>query len=256
LESTFVAVGLDSTGHVRRFLNELRKVRKRAGKVRDRDVLTADALSVNQDGEQYCLVELVEYLGAGRKKYAKKLGLVVERTGKQLRRDLKRSFRSLEKLLRHAANDPADSDAVPMTMAKAIKLSSDLNIVSSFNRNNLHSYRIKVKELRNVLQLAKKTGDQEFVERLGEVKDAIGEWHDWEELTAIAAQSIHHGKLCNLVKQLKATSNAKYERALFAASRFRRDYLKSPLPKHGSRHTQVAPFSAPILRATSAIAQR
>ena len=106
LESTFVAVGLDSTGHVRRFLDELRKVRKRAGKVRDRDVLTADALSVHLDGEQNCLVELVEYLGAGRTKYAKKLGLVVERGGKRLRRDLERSFKSLEKLLERQQTIP------------------------------------------------------------------------------------------------------------------------------------------------------
>ena len=53
------------------------------------------------------------------------------------------------------------------------------------NRNNLHPYRLKVKELRNVLQLSNRADDIEFVEKLGQVKDAIGDWHDWEELVRI-----------------------------------------------------------------------
>jgi hypothetical protein len=41
------------------------------------------------------------------------------------------------------------------------------------NKPNLHPYRLKVKELRNVLQMADNADQQEFITRLGEVKDAI-----------------------------------------------------------------------------------
>src|SRR6185369_1892035 len=60
LEATFSTVGLDSKRGVRRLLRELRDVRKGAGKVRDMDVLTGNALTLKQDGEQDCLVQLLE----------------------------------------------------------------------------------------------------------------------------------------------------------------------------------------------------
>src|SRR5262245_10676029 len=78
LETTFVTLRLNSKGKVKRLLRDLGDVRKRAGKVRDMDVLTADALSVKEDGEQDCLVQLLEHLGAERNKYAKKLRLLIQ----------------------------------------------------------------------------------------------------------------------------------------------------------------------------------
>src|SRR5262245_63511660 len=66
LETTFTTLGFDSKRKVKRLMRDLGDVRKRAGKVRDMDVLTADALMVKQDGEKDCLVQLLEYLGAER----------------------------------------------------------------------------------------------------------------------------------------------------------------------------------------------
>src|SRR5690349_9502737 len=73
LETSFATLGLDSKRKIRRCLRQVRKVRKRAGKVRDMDVLTADALSIKRNGEEDCLVYLLEYLGAERNKYARNL---------------------------------------------------------------------------------------------------------------------------------------------------------------------------------------
>src|SRR5262249_17901655 len=124
LDTTFSTLGLDSKRLVRRLLRGLRDVRKRAGKVRDMDVLTADALTIQQDGEQDCLVQLLEYLGAGRTKHVKRLRRTIKATGGQLRRNLKRSSKRLEKLLERAEDEgPMDTDAVPTTMARTIKLS-------------------------------------------------------------------------------------------------------------------------------------
>src|SRR5215472_13507948 len=79
LETTFTTVGLDSKGKVRRLLHDLRDIRKCAGKVRDMDVLTADAITLADDKERDCLVQLVEYLGSKRSKYAKKLHRAIQR---------------------------------------------------------------------------------------------------------------------------------------------------------------------------------
>jgi CHAD domain-containing protein len=120
------------------------------------------------------------------------------------------------------------------------------------NRQTLHPYRLKVKELRNVLQLSDQPGDQEFVDALGTVKDAIGEWHDWETLVTIAGRVLTHRGSCKLIKQLQVTSDAQYDRALAITYHFRSKYLKTG--KYRSRRTKSISLSPPVLRATSAIA--
>jgi CHAD domain-containing protein len=254
LETTFNTLGLNSKKTVKRLLRGLANVRKRAGKVRDMDVLTADALTLNQAGEQDCLVQLLEYLGAKRNKYTKKLRQVTATDSPQVRRNLKRNSKGVEKLLKQAEDNPADSAAMPAIMAKAMTLSSELKSPARLNRRNLHPYRLKVKELRNVLQLSDRPADQEFLEKLGEVKDAIGEWHDWEELIAIATRLLDHGASCKLIKHLKDTSNSKYERALALTSDLRSNYLTSRTPKQGTPQTTMT-LPDPVLTASSAIAQ-
>src|SRR5215472_6116017 len=127
LETTFNTVGLDSKVKVRRLLHDLRDIRKCAGKVRDMDVLTADALTLSDNEELDCLVQLVEYLGAKRSKYAKKLHRAIQRPGSQFLHELKRKLKQLQKVLKHAENnDSTRSDAVLLAIAKAIELSSGL----------------------------------------------------------------------------------------------------------------------------------
>jgi CHAD domain-containing protein len=253
LETTFTTLGIAANSKVRRLLRELRNVRKRAGKVRDMDVLTSDVLTLNQEGESNCYLRLVEYLGAARTKYAKKLRLAIVAAGPRVPRNLKRSSKRLKKLLQQPENTrPAISDAVPAAIAKAIQLSSSLTMPTVLNRQTLHPYRLKVKELRNVLQLSEQSGDQEFVDALGAVKDAIGEWHDWETLATIADRVLTHGPSCKLVRQLQVTSDVQYDRALSMTNQFRSKYLKAGKP--GSRRMKNAALSAPVLRAMSAIA--
>src|SRR6266498_3837479 len=92
-----------------------------------------------------------------------------------------------------------------------------------------------VKELRYVLQMANRNGQPAFVKALGEVKDAIGEWHDREELIAIANDVLDHGAGCGLVRKFKEISEQKYERALNLANQVQRtlifllaDFLELP----------------------------
>jgi CHAD domain-containing protein len=238
---------------VKRLLRDLGDVRSRAGRVRDMDVLTAHALTVKQPGEQDCLVQLIEYLGAERRQYARKLRSEIQETGPQLRRRLDRNLKRVEKALKKAEDNPADSDAIPVTLAKAIKLSSELNKPPRLARSTLHAYRLKVKELRNVLQLSDHTADQEFLRKLAEVKDGIGEWHDWEELKTIATRQLAHGSSCKLIKHLKKTADSKYKLALALANQLRSDYLRPRKLGHGT-NTKGAEVSPAIVEATSAIA--
>jgi CHAD domain-containing protein len=245
---------LDSKRNERRLLRGLARVRKRAGKVRDMDVLTGHSTSLHIDKDQDCLVQLVEHLGSARYRHAKKLSLEMRKSGPSLRKRLKRASARLEKLIPDGKNNDrgkkssgAQTEVAAEAAAFVLKLAADLENPPTLNKNNLHPYRLKVKELRNVLQLADNPGDQAFIDTLGEVKDAVGEWHDWEELIAIADNLLDHGPGCKLLPELKTISARNYERALSLANKMRKDFLRSGrFGKHGPPR--------PILEATAAIA--
>jgi CHAD domain-containing protein len=253
LETTFSTLGLDSKKSVARLLRALGDVRQRAGKVRDMDVLTANVLVLKREGEQDCLVQLLEHLGAERKKYTRKLRRQIEEAGRPLRLGLQQTARRLKKMLEQAESKPANSDAAPTAMAKTIQLATELQRPARLGRNNLHPYRLKVKELRNVLRLSDRADDQEFVQQLGMVKDAIGDWHDWEELLAIATKTLDHGSSCTVIKELKSVATSKYDHALALTNDLRAKYLINLGPKQ-KRRRRRQPVSTRVLRAASTIA--
>jgi hypothetical protein len=49
----------------------------------------------------------------------------------------------------------------------------------------------------------------EFVAALGDVKDRIGEWHDWEELFSIGRQVIQHSG-CHLIREIQHVADDKF----------------------------------------------
>ena len=255
-EAAASALKLDSRRNDRRLLRDLSRARKRAGKIRDMDVLTSYTASVHADQQQDCLVQLLEYLGARRYRQAERLQAEMKKRGSALRRRLKRASARIDKIIADtskdsaAAQDGASADA----MASAVKLSEELSVPATLNKSNLHPYRLKVKELRYVLQMSDSPDTHAFIESLGEVKDAIGEWHDWEELIAIAADLDEHGPNCKLVQELKNVSERKYQRALSLTNQMRRDYLHSS--KDSRRRTSVRKLrpGPPLLHAVSAIA--
>ena len=67
--------------------------------------------------------------------------------------------------------------------------------------------------------MADNADQQEFITRLGDVKDAMGEWHDRQERTAIAGDILDHGPRCQLLRELQRISEVKYQRALADALR-------------------------------------
>jgi len=222
-ESILTAVKPNAAKRDKQLLRNMKRVRSRAGKVRDMDVLTGHAASVQEHDEQQCLVQLLEELGTRRTQEAKKLRRVVSRRGTTLRRELKRSGRKLGKKLQDGSSQRPAAEAA----AKVLQLSSDLRNPAKLNRNNLHPYRLKVKELRYVLQLDGNSAGQDFINKLGEVKDAIGEWHDWEELIAIAEEVDSHDGNCRLLERLKEISRRKFEAAMKSAEQMRSGYLQS-----------------------------
>jgi CHAD domain-containing protein len=152
------------------------------------------------------------------------LNAEVRKRGPVLRKELDRASSRTVKLLRANGDGTADSIVATAT-ATAVRLSAQLAAPPRLNKTNLHPYRLKVKDLQNVLLMAEGSSRPRFVEDLGQVKDAIGEWHDYVELLAIASKILDHAGRCSLLADLKRTVESKYDDALALALKLRKTYL-------------------------------
>jgi CHAD domain-containing protein len=250
LEAILGSLSLDRKE--RQLLKHLGRLRQKAGGVRDMDVLIGYVPIVKADSEQACTVRLLEHLGGRRRKEAKKLHAVTSRKGQQVRSALKRVDRRLEKVLCEKQEKSCDPvNARSQAAASALALESALVLPHRLNRQNLHPYRLRVKQLQNVLRLGEGSNDREFLKALGRVKDAIGEWHDWEELQAIAVKVLNHGTKCEMIRQIRNACAEKYDTALSEAQKMRRRYMKVSSTK---RDGGLKSVTTPLWEATAAMA--
>jgi CHAD domain-containing protein len=234
LEAVAVALTLNDEKPMRHLLKLVGPIRKAAGTVRDMDVLMANALTLSGENHQDSLVRLLEHLGGMRMESAHKLHDAVEEQRKGLSRSLRQCSALIEK--RFAKESAAPKKA--MTPSKTDPLTVLLDLMEKLarkprlSRKSIHSFRIKVKQIRNILQLFE-DANVKLVKALGEVKDEIGAWHDWQELATIAREVltqkddgglIAHG---GLIDQIEGISDRKFKRALTSANGMRRHYLGS-----------------------------
>jgi CHAD domain-containing protein len=220
LEATIAALIVERGKEPQRVLKLITPVRKAAGKVRDMDVLIEDvlALGVNRGGEG--LVRLAEHLGKMRAKNAKRLRDAVTRRRRKTRTHLK----ELSKLLKKRLKDDSGTlrgDAAPQIVV------TELTQWPNLNADNLHAFRLRIKELRYMLELSDEA-DKRWVTRLGVVKDAIGEWHDWVELLKIAKQVLDPGLDGGVLKRIEKVTEDKYHLALTAANQMRERIFNIP----------------------------
>jgi CHAD domain-containing protein len=93
--------------------------------------------------------------------------------------------------------------------------------------DNLHEFRLKVKQLRYTLQLDAQS-DAALVEALGDVQRRIGDWHDWHQLEQIARQALLLEEDRALLDRIGETVKRRFDRALAAANALRGKYLNIP----------------------------
>lgn len=225
VEALTKALHLDRERTGKRILKAIAPLRKRAGRVRDMDVLAGIVSKLIIDGEKDCQSRLLEHLGAERTKYGKKLGNALIGGKDRAGRAIRRYEKYLDKTLRlpNGAEKP-QSNWATHTAAAALELWAELTDWPALGGENLHRFRLKVKELRYILEL-EKVPPASSIDTLGEVKDAIGEWHDWLTLTRIARKVLNHGSECELLRRIDSTAKEKFAVALAAANKMREHYL-------------------------------
>jgi CHAD domain-containing protein len=217
-EAIFKTLSLDRHGIRHSTMRDLGRLHKRAGKVRDMDVLIRYGSTIVQPkghsrGEEESVVQLLEHLANQRRKHAKKLYAEVRRLGGPLRKDLKRCGSVLAKLtLRRGAG----------ATSIASTLQAELAAPGRLGKTNLHAFRLKVKELRNVLDMEERSSRSRLAGTLARVKDAIGEWHDRDVLAAIAQKVLDRSDARRLIPELKQIARASYREAMLLAGALRK----------------------------------
>lgn len=238
IESIASALAPDGGHHARRLIKPVKHLRRAAGGVRDMDVLTSNALSLRDRSNGPSLARLLDYLRSARAKNALKLLKIVDRESKLARKSLRAYSRLIKSVPRHshgatrtsAARPPAD----PLYAAVG-ELIAELTAWPVITVSNIHSYRLKVKELRYVLQ-ALPESDKAFVDALSVVKDQIGEWHDWQQLAQVASQAIPEPEDRALLKEIRKTARKKLHQAKAVSNAMREGWLTpSKMPADTTR---------------------
>ncbi len=219
LEALLFAFTLDREPSGQRLLKSLARIRKRAGKVRDMDVIMVFATGLADGAVQPDLVQLLEQLAAGRAKAAHQLRSCIAKHGESTRHELKECRAQLRKC---KAADWQKLEAG--ALARGMLLTSELSGEAHPTAANLHSYRIRLKRLRYTLQLAESESSP-AVAALGKVTDAIGEWHDWSELLKIATKVLPLASGQNLSRKIRAIVSAKLRYALALSSEIKKQTL-------------------------------
>lgn len=235
VESALHALSLDSSDSEQALLAGLKRIRRRAGKVRDMDVLMSHLLERRNAAEEDCVIRVAHHLGLQRYRHSSKLHRRVQRYGSELRRRLKRVEHKLTAAVERSNKADLDGgggqkdskqEALVHAVGVALRLSQELAAVRRLGPKNLHAYRIQVKRLRYVLEIADEHGhESKFLDELKNVQDCIGEWHDWVQLHTIASDLLQHDG-CKLIAEIQQVEHKTLTKALKVADQMRRRYLQ------------------------------
>jgi CHAD domain-containing protein len=216
----------------RRLIKSIDPIRKAAGGVRDMDVLLTNSRKLARYSDGESLAHLVEHLKTARRQNAGGLQHALHHRCKAVQQDLKDYSKFVASLAKHAQSNPRSDEQV--SAAQEEIRSSAMNVVRELgdwkplDADNLHEFRLKVKQLRYTLQLDAQA-DPSLVEALGDVQRRIGDWHDWHELAQIAREVLALEEDRALLDRIRETATRRFDRALAAANALRGKYLNMPL---------------------------
>jgi len=152
----------------------------------------------------------------------------VQDRARRLRKRLKSAQKRLCKLASHR------DESSPLLNERLTDGLSAASRMATPSRRNLHDQRKAIKHLRDIMSLSAEPSYRPVLKALGDAKDSIGEWHDWEELQRLARKNLKHGRGCKLISILGAVSQKKFNEALRVTKGLRRllhsERIHSTLP--------------------------
>lgn len=228
----------------KRTLGKIADLRKRAGKVRDFDVQTEILETLGNGSAAKERVALAELLQKKREQRAKRL----EAALKKLHRA--RFFSRLDQIadLAGELQDAKNRALAPLENAKAqlVEMTDDFGSSETIKPSRLHKARVALKHIRYTAELAKDSAEQkEFMRELKSVQDAIGDWHDWLELTEKAEKLFSDRANSPLLREAQTVLSARHSDAISSVKKlFSKAQAPAKKPSRSDRSLRTAARSA------------
>jgi CHAD domain-containing protein len=205
----------------KKVLEEMARLRRRAGKVRDLDVqreLLKEIANGSTGADRHALGEALEQK---REKQARRL---VSTAKKIADAKVISKIRKIAEKAALPAQDPLAEAAIRFG-----KLATEFPAQASHSATELHNLRIQMKKIRYVAELAEETPErQAFIERVKSAQDSLGSWHDWLELSKTAEKQFRQRMNCPLVVEIRALLAAKQTTAASVARQLFAQRVESP----------------------------
>lgn len=208
-------------------LDVLSRLRKRAGKVRDLDIQINLLNAIGNGSTRADRRALEEALQGKRKRQAERLAVAARKL------EHSKFAGHLVQLSKTVSASSAALDApdapLPTAQRKIAELAAQSGSESPIRPKRLHEMRIALKMARYLAELAEDSQEKELLlGRLKDVQDALGAWHDWEELLRTAEKQFRHRATCPLLDEVRALFAAKYTGAITAVSQLFTHYGAAP----------------------------
>jgi CHAD domain-containing protein len=219
----------------RRALEHLPALRKRAGKVRDLDV-QMDLLGTIANGSTASdRRELKDSLKRKRARQAQHLKSDID----SLRRS--KFLAHVQRATEKAGSVSTETSASPFEEARRQLscLAAEFGSQQPVEPRLLHKVRVRMKKIRYLAETdTESTEQQRMLKSLKAAQDALGAWHDWEELASTAEKFFRERLNCPLLMEIRALFAARYADATAAVSRW---FLPDEAPARSQPKVAAAP---------------
>jgi CHAD domain-containing protein len=212
IESLVIYAHPDLDKKLERSLEKMADLRKRAGKVRDFDVQISllDVLANGSTARDR--KALAELLGNKRDRQAARLVAAVKKVQGS------KFFSRMTRIAQESGVVPKGKNRplAPLEEAKAqlAVMATDFSSRHLLKTSRLHHARVSLKRIRYLAELAEESAQkQDFIRELKTVQNAVGDWHDWQELTHTAEKRFSDRVNCAMLREVRALLAARHSTA-------------------------------------------
>jgi CHAD domain-containing protein len=174
----------------------LKRLRRRAGKVRDVDVQVTALSKLRFDESSSARQSVLRALQKQRMRQQKKLvSLITDELNDKLPSRMTRARGAFPSV-------SAEPDAArPIAVQRATDDFLDLVAKTELTEEHLHAFRVNCKRIRYALEpYEDEAGAEEVLTLLKTIQDAVGEWHDWVTLSATAQKTVPGNSLVKVIQ--------------------------------------------------------